>query len=347
MLWIVLWIESSCPDSWAFFGVGSWESLGFWRVISNNTHHSFLYPFFPLLFTDSKAVADSRNKVSCTWHSNGRPWVLISALSASGGTAKGKVFPSFLQKSTLGSGNTQLPSICSPTTHGLPQTSPSPEAPACVFSCIPSQNCLLLTVSSPVGTSLSPTTNPPCIILASTRLLLFQLTNFWRDLEANQCYRVLSSICVTTVNVSSNVRFQFRDTGSQFLFSSLQMITEEAHVHTHSHASLMKTTFVLSCFVLLHNEKNPSGSKHLCSLWVEKHTFCQHLSWRDTLQGYPVCTFPIVKQRVEVCIWGAIKHPLCLPLCQRYQFVRALRPSVYCWIPFQNVIKMMGTPLLF
>ena len=27
------------------------------------------------------------------------------------------------------------------------------------------------------------------------------------------------------------------------------------HAHTHSHASLMKTTFVLSCFVLLHNKK--------------------------------------------------------------------------------------------
>lgn len=49
--------------------------------------------------------------------------------------------------------------------------------------------------------------------------------------------------------------------GSQILLPSLQ-IREHTHTHshTHSHAPLTKTTFVLSCFVLLHN-KNPCWLK--------------------------------------------------------------------------------------
>lgn len=39
------------------------------------------------------------------------------------------------------------------------------------------------------------------------------------------------------------------------MFIPLQIITGGAHARTHAQASLMKTTFVLSWFVLLHNKK--------------------------------------------------------------------------------------------
>lgn len=163
------------------------------------------------------------------------------------------MFPSFLQKSTLRSGNTQLPSICCPTMQGLLQTPISSYASACVFSYFPHFSLPSLALWGPV----CPHNQSTLHYTTNTSLLLFQLKNFLRDLEANECYHLWSSVCVTTVNVYSDVRFQFRDTGSQFTFTSLQIVTEGAHAraHTRTHASLMKTTFVLSCFVLLHNKK--------------------------------------------------------------------------------------------
>jgi len=45
-------------------------------------------------------------------------------------------------------------------------------------------------------------------------------------------------LCVMTVSVYSNVRFQFRDTASQHMFTSLQIITEGARMHIHTHTLL-------------------------------------------------------------------------------------------------------------
>jgi len=138
----------------------------------------------------------------------------------------------------------------------------------------------------------------------------------------------------------------FRDTGSQFTFSALQTIAEKAHAHTHFSNENYFCSFLFSFSYTI---KNPSGSKHLCSPHIEKHTFCQQLSWRDTLQGYPVYTFPIVKQRLEACIWGTIQHPPRLPLCQRYQCL-----SLCCFVSFGVLLnsfpkchKTTGTTLLF
>lgn len=55
------------------------------------------------------------------------------------------------------------------------------------------------------------------------------------------------------------------------MFIPLQIITGEAHAHTHAHTSLMKTTFVLSWFVLLHNKKNSFWLK-AALLTVERET---------------------------------------------------------------------------
>lgn len=118
---------------------------------------------------------------------------------------------------------------------------------------------------------------------------------------------------------------------------------------THTRRPLSWKLLLFFVVLFSYTIKNPPGSKHLCSPCTEKHTFCQQLSWRDTLQGYPVYTFPIIKQRVEVCIWGDIKHPLHLPLCQCYQCL-----SLLCYASFSVLLnsfpkchKTMGTTLLF
>lgn len=53
----------------------------------------------------------------------------------------------------------------------------------------------------------------------------------FRDMEATECNHVWSSAFIMTFTVYRDVRFQFRDRGSQLMLTSLQIIAEGALTH--------------------------------------------------------------------------------------------------------------------
>lgn len=313
-----------------FSGLRSLKKLRFWCTVSSKTHRSPLYSIFPFLSQSTKLSWCQEQRVlhmPFQWR-----WLWISALSPSGGITKEKVFPSLLQKSAFRSDNTKSPSVCCPAMHGPLQTPTSSYAFPCVFSYVPHKTNFSLKPLT-LQVSLCPH-NPPL----SHYTWLHQpapsdrerLKGFWKQMSA----------------VMHGALYVLWHRQPIYVHFVAGYYRESTCTHTHFSNENYFCSFL---FAFSYTIKNPSGSKRLCSPHIEKHTFCQQLSWRDTLQGYPVYTFPIVKQRLETCIWGTIQHPPCLPLCQRYQCL-----SLCCYVSFGVLLnsfpkchKTMGTTLLF